>query len=176
MSSRGRPGPLMGVFAPLVRAQVFKTCGGCEQRSLSVRFRYTPVGWFFWSFRSISVLSSPLSEGPPESILAYCVRSGEGLRRRRKHARLGKVRDECVAQGVKVDHLVAEGDASRVHVRPKHLGSAFAVLGDVERQRTGHLLRQVLAEFGRECRPQVPAATEVCLLGGACCIQRPRSP
>ena len=32
-----------GVFAPLVRAQVFKTCGGCEQRSLSVRFRYTPA-------------------------------------------------------------------------------------------------------------------------------------
>jgi hypothetical protein len=33
----------LGVFAPLVRVQVFKTCGGCEQRSLSVRFRYTPV-------------------------------------------------------------------------------------------------------------------------------------
>ena len=33
----------LGVFAQLVLAQVFKTCGGCEQRSLSVRFRYTPA-------------------------------------------------------------------------------------------------------------------------------------
>lgn len=33
----------MGVFAPLVRARVFKTRGGCEQRPQSVRFRYTPV-------------------------------------------------------------------------------------------------------------------------------------
>jgi|GEM_PF-2925161 len=32
-----------GVFARLVPARVFKTRGGCEQRSQSVRFRYTPV-------------------------------------------------------------------------------------------------------------------------------------
>ena len=32
-----------GVFARLVPALVFKTSGGCEQRSLSVRFRYTPA-------------------------------------------------------------------------------------------------------------------------------------
>jgi hypothetical protein len=34
---------LLGVFAPLVRALVFKTSGGFEQSSQWVRFPYTPV-------------------------------------------------------------------------------------------------------------------------------------
>src|SRR5215208_7232432 len=34
---------LVGVFAPLVRALVFKTSGGFEQSSQWVRFPYTPV-------------------------------------------------------------------------------------------------------------------------------------
>src|SRR5438477_12927991 len=39
-----RPRPSRpGVFARLVPALVFKTSGGCEQRPLSVRFRYTPA-------------------------------------------------------------------------------------------------------------------------------------
>lgn len=37
---------LLGVFARLVPAQVFKTCGGCEQRSQWIRFPYTPVEHF----------------------------------------------------------------------------------------------------------------------------------
>jgi hypothetical protein len=35
--------PMMGVFARLVPALVFKTSGGFEQSSLWVRFPYTPV-------------------------------------------------------------------------------------------------------------------------------------
>ena len=34
---------MLGVFAPLVRALVFKTSGGFEQSSLWVRFPYTPA-------------------------------------------------------------------------------------------------------------------------------------
>ncbi len=37
------PGPIPGVFARLVPALVFKTCGGREQRPRSVRFRSTPA-------------------------------------------------------------------------------------------------------------------------------------
>ena len=38
---------LLGVFAPLVGALVFKTSGGFEQSSLWVRFPYTPVSLYY---------------------------------------------------------------------------------------------------------------------------------
>ena len=47
------PGSASGVFVRLVPAQVFKTCGGREQRSQWIRFPSTPVFLPYERFTSL---------------------------------------------------------------------------------------------------------------------------